>query len=190
MNQFAFQDEIPSNYCWGCGSTNSHGLQMKSRWSGDEAVCTWHPKEYHVGPKHFLNGGIIATIIDCHCIWTATAGAYRAEGRKMYSQPSIWYVTASMKVSYLHPTPVNRPVVLHAQIQEMNPKKTILTCSLFSEEEECARGEVVAIRVPPEWPEEHGLRMQVQNFNGSRKASTEVAEVEKGKRRASDHQGS
>ena len=72
----------------------------------------------------------------------------------------------------------------------MNPKKTILTCSLFSEEEECARGVVVAVRVPPEWPKEHGLRMQVQNLNGSRKASTEVAEVEKGKRRASDHQGS
>ncbi len=89
MHQLAFQDELTNNNCWGCGSTNSHGLQIKSYWSGVEVLCIWHPKEYHVGPKHFLNGGIIATIIDCHCIFTAIAAAYRAEGRKMNSQPSI-----------------------------------------------------------------------------------------------------
>lgn len=155
MSQLAFQDEIPNNHCWGCGSTNSNGLQIKSYWAGDEAVCTWHPKDYHMaGPKHILNGGIIATIIDCHCICTAIAAAYREEGRKINSNPSIWYATASLNLSYLRPTPGNQPVALRAKIKEMKPKKIILACSLFSKDVECAFGEVVAVRVLPEWLKE------------------------------------
>ena len=154
MKNLAFQDEIPNNHCWGCGSENSHGLQIKSFWSGDEAICTWHPEPHYVaGPKHILNGGVIATVIDCHCICTAIAAAYREEGRSMNSKPQIWYATASIDISYLRPSPINQPVNLVAKIQEMKPKKTTLICSLFVEKDECARGEVVAVRVIPQWLE-------------------------------------
>jgi acyl-coenzyme A thioesterase PaaI-like protein len=108
--------------------------------------------DYHLaGPTHVLNGGIIATIIDCHSICTAIAASHRAEGRAMNTEPSIWYVTASLQVTYLKPTPINEPVVLRARVKEMKGKKTIITCLLFAEGEECARGEVVAVRVPPAW---------------------------------------
>ena len=101
-----FQDEIPDNHCWGCGSRNPYGLPIKSHWLGEEAVCSWQPEEHHAaGPKHILNGGIIATLIDFHFICTAIAAAYRAEGREMNSPPPIWYATASLKVSYLRPAP-------------------------------------------------------------------------------------
>ena len=154
MEQHAFQDHIAEKYCWGCGVLNERGLQIKSHWSGDEAVCTWQPEDSHMaGPVHVLNGGIIATIIDCHCICTAIAAAYRAEGRAMNTEPSIWYATASLHVSYLKPTPIHGPVVLRAQVTETKGKKTIVTCSLYAREEECARGEIVAVRVPPEWRE-------------------------------------
>ena len=80
---------------------NAYGLRIKSYWSGDEAVCTWDPKPYHTaGPKHVLNGGIIATVIDCHCICTAIAAAYRAEGREIGTEPMIWYATGSLQVTY------------------------------------------------------------------------------------------
>lgn len=149
MVQRAFQDEMSGNRCWGCGNANDNGLQIKSYWSGDEAVCSWQPKAYHnAGPPHVLNGGIIATLMDCHCGWTAIAAAYRKEGREMNTQPSIWYATASLNVKYLRPTPMDKDVVLRAQIKEATEKKAIVTCSLFAKGQECAVGEVVAVRVP------------------------------------------
>ena len=148
----AFQESLSGNYCWGCGLLNAHGLRIKSYWSGDGAVCTWDPKPYHTaGPKQVLNGGIIATIVDCHCICTAIAAAYRAEGREIGTEPTIWYATGSMQLTYLRPTPTNRPVLLRARIEEIKKRKTVLTCSLFADGEECARSEVVAVRVPPAW---------------------------------------
>jgi acyl-coenzyme A thioesterase PaaI-like protein len=148
----AFQDAFSENYCWGCGEHNAHGLRIKSYWSGDEAICTWQPQPYHTaGPQHILNGGIIAVLMDCHGVCTAVAAAYRAEGRMMTSTPPLYYATASLQVTYLHPTPIAEPVTVRARITSMTEKKTVLTCSLHSGGEECARGELVAVRVPPAW---------------------------------------
>ena len=152
MDEQAFQDAFSENHCWGCGPLNPHGLQIKSYWSGDEAICTWQPQSYHSsGPQHILNGGIIAVLMDCHCVWTAVAAAYRAEGRAMTSEPLLYYATASLQVTYLRPTPIAGPVVARARITSMTERKTLLACSLSSGGEECARGELVAVRVPPAW---------------------------------------
>lgn len=123
-------------------------------WEGEDAVATFLPEEFHAaGPRHVLNGGIIATLIDCHSVCTAIAAAYRAENRPMGAAPSLWYATASLNVSYLRPTPLERglPVVLRARVVETAGKKTRVTCSLFAREVECARGEVLAVRVSDAW---------------------------------------
>jgi hypothetical protein len=94
--QKAFQELIQGNHCFGCGNLNKHGLQIRSYWDGEETVCNWKPREYHMaGPAHVLNGGIIATLIDCHSICTAIAAAYRNEGREIGSGERIWYATAT-----------------------------------------------------------------------------------------------
>ena len=68
----AFQDQIPDNFCFGCGADNPDGLHLKSEWEGDIAVARWTPWPSHAaGPKHILNGGIIATLLDCHGVCTA-----------------------------------------------------------------------------------------------------------------------
>lgn len=152
MQRVAFQDEIPNNHCYGCGPANPDGLQIKSYWDGDESVCEFVPQPHHsAGPNQYLNGGIIATLIDCHCVCTAIANTYRSEGRAIGEPPEIWYVTGAMNVSYVKPTPIDRPVLLRARIVEERPKKTVLNCSLSSDGTECARGEVVAVRVASEW---------------------------------------
>ena len=72
----AFQDEMVGNYCWGCGADNPAGLHLKSYWDGEVAVAQWTPAhEYSAGPRHILNGGIIATLLDCHGVCTAVASA-------------------------------------------------------------------------------------------------------------------
>lgn len=152
MEARAFQDDIPHNDCWGCGPHNQHGLHVRSYWEGAEAVCRWQPRSYHrAGPPHILNGGIIATIIDCHAVCTAIAAAYRAEQRPIDSKPPIWYATASLQVTYRQPTPIAAPVELRAQIDETSGRKTIVSCVLLSEGRACATAKVIAVRVPEEW---------------------------------------
>jgi len=152
MKESAFQDLIPDNHCYGCGPHNAQGLRIKSYWDGDEAVSTFMPQPFHMaGPVNVLNGGIIGTVIDCHCICTAFADAYRREGRAIGSDPQLWYATASMKVDYLKPTPIDQPLTLRAKVIEAGAKKTRISCSLYAGDQECARGDVLAIRVAHGW---------------------------------------
>src|SRR5690606_14276904 len=65
----AFQDLIPDNNCWGCGPHNPTGLHVRSHWEGDVAICEFSPRPDHcAGPAHVVNGGIIASVIDCHAV--------------------------------------------------------------------------------------------------------------------------
>jgi acyl-CoA thioesterase FadM len=98
-----------------------------------------------------LNGGIIATIIVCHCVCTAIAAAYQAEGREIGSEPSLLYVTRSLNVKYLRPTSIKEEVVLRARVQVVQEKRSTLKCSLFSNQKESVQAEVVAVRVPSTW---------------------------------------
>lgn len=147
-----FQDDLHQNYCWGCGIANPQGLHIKSTWDGEEAVCLWQPAPEHMaGPRGVLNGGIIATVIDCHSICTAVAAAYRAEGRPVGSEPLIWYVTGALTVSYHRPAPLDRPLRVHARITERAGRKALISASVTAGGDPCASGEVTAIQVSPEW---------------------------------------
>ena len=155
MEQPAFQDLIPGNNCFGCGPSNAQGLRIKSYWDEHGAAdCRYQPQPHHIaGPWQFINGGIIATLIDCHCICTSIADAYHREGRQIGSVPLIWYMTGSLSVTYHRPAPIATPVELRAEVAEVGPKKTLLTCSVTAAGEECATGEVVAVRLPYEHQE-------------------------------------
>ena len=119
IEALSFQEAISGNHCYGCGPQNAKGFRIQSFWEGDESVCTWEPEPHHAaGPKDVLNGGVIATLIDCHCLCTVVAAAYREEGRQIGSSPIIWYVTGSLQVSYLKPTAINKPVTLRAKVQK------------------------------------------------------------------------
>jgi acyl-coenzyme A thioesterase PaaI-like protein len=145
----SFQEQMPGNHCWGCGPDNPAGLQLRSRWDGNDAVAVWQPRPEHAaGPRDVLFGGIIAALIDCHSICTAYATAFRVMGRPIGSDPTVWYVTAMLQVSYLRPTPLTGPVTLRARVTESAGRRAYVTCSLYADGQECARGEVIAVRVP------------------------------------------
>jgi acyl-coenzyme A thioesterase PaaI-like protein len=150
----AFQDRMPRNHCFGCGADNPDGLQIKSRWSDDPevAVCRYEPRPHQkAGPDHVLNGGIIATLIDCHGICTAVADAYRREGRQVGQGDLIWCVTASIEVRYRAPTAIDRPLEVTARVKRRDGRKTELCLQVISEGKLTAEGDVLAVRVPPEW---------------------------------------
>jgi acyl-coenzyme A thioesterase PaaI-like protein len=150
MNQKAFQDYYPDEvaHCYGCGRLNEYGHQIKSYWEGEEAVATYTPKPYHTAIPGYVYGGLIASLIDCHSTGTAAAAAYRAEGRAMDTEPALRFVTASLHVDYLKPTPIDGPLALRARVKEIKGRKVVVTTELSAKGEVCARGEVVAVQVP------------------------------------------
>ncbi len=155
MSGLAFQDQYLDARadCWGCGRNNHHGLHIKSYWQGDNAVAHYRPMAQQTGHKGILNGGVIATLMDCHCIGLAMAHAHRLENREIGSLPLISYVTATLKVEYLKPTPLNdQAIELRAEVERVEGRKTFVSCSLFAQGVETARGEVLGIRIdePPE----------------------------------------
>jgi len=151
--QMAFQDMIPNNNCFGCGPYNDKGLRIKSRWvEKDIAECRFTPAQEHsAGPLHTLNGGIIATLIDCHTVCTAIAKAYQMAGRPIGSGDPIWFATGRLTVSYQKPVPLDAEVVLLAAIDEAKEKKITVSCRVMAHGEVCAAGDVVAVRVPSGW---------------------------------------
>jgi len=148
----AIQDCIPHNHCWGCGTLNPRGLQVKSYVEGEETVCRFQPwPEHMAGPTDVVNGGIIAAVIDCHAVCTALADAYRAAGAELGSEPLRWAVTASLRIDYLAPTPIGQPMELRARVREVKGRKRVVDCTLRSGGRECARAEVIAVEVPAGW---------------------------------------
>lgn len=147
----AFQDYYPDSlsYCYGCGRLNEFGLQIKSHWEGDEAVCRYTPRPYHTAIPGYVYGGLIASLIDCHSTGTAAAAAYRAAGEAMDDSTAVYrFLTASLHVDYLKPTPIDGELEIRAQVKEIKGRKVVVTSSLYAQGEECARGEVVAVQVP------------------------------------------
>ena len=150
MAQQAFQDYYPDDYshCYGCGRLNEHGLQIKSYWDGEESVCTFTPRPYHIAIPGYVYGGLIASLIDCHCTGTAAAAAYRAAGREMGTEPELRFVTASLHVDYLKPTPLDAELELRGTIEEQKERKVIVAVTLSANGEICAKGRVVAVLMP------------------------------------------
>jgi acyl-coenzyme A thioesterase PaaI-like protein len=150
MGEKAFQDYYPDKFaqCYGCGRLNEDGLQIKSHWEGEEAVCVFEPRPYHTAIPGYVYGGLIASLIDCHSTGTAAAAAYRAEGRAMGTEPPLRFLTGTLEVRYLKPTPIGVPLRVRARPVEISGRKVVVESSLYADGEECARGRVVAIQAP------------------------------------------
>jgi acyl-coenzyme A thioesterase PaaI-like protein len=144
------QDYYPDDvaHCYGCGRLNENGHQIKSFWEGDETVSHFTPKEYHTAIPGYVYGGLIASLIDCHGTGTAALAAYRAENRDPNSLPPFRFVTASLQVDYLKPTPLGVELELRGKVLELKGKKVISEISVSANGEITARGKVVAIQMP------------------------------------------
>ncbi len=146
----AFQDYYADDFshCYGCGRLNEQGLQIKSYWDGEESVAKLIPNEKYIAIPGFAYGGLIASLIDCHCTGTAAAAKYREEGRDMDTEPALRYVTASLKVDFLAPTPLGVELEIRGKVIEIKEKKVVVEATVLAENKICATGKVVAVRMP------------------------------------------
>ena len=147
----AVQDHYPDDFswCYGCGRLNDKGLQIKTRWHGDETVTEYVPRPEHTAIPGYVYGGLAASLIDCHSTGTASLALYRRDGHELGdSAPVPRCVTASLKTDFLKPTPIGKKITIRGRISEVGNRKVVVHSELFVDGELCVRGEVVAVLAP------------------------------------------
>jgi acyl-CoA thioesterase FadM len=97
----------------------------------------------------YAYGGLVASLIDCHSTGTAAAAMYRAENREMDTQPPFRFVTGSLHVDFLKPTPITGALELRGRVKEIKGRKVIIETTVLAGGVATARGEVVAVQMPP-----------------------------------------
>lgn len=150
MERQAFQDFYPDDvsHCYGCGRLNQHGHHFRTYWEGEETITRFRPEPYHTAIPGYVYGGLIASLIDCHSTGSAAAAAYRAEGRAMDTDPPCRFVTASLNIQYIKPTPLGVELECRGTLVEVGPRKVVVHTTLSASGHLCARAEAVAVRMP------------------------------------------
>ncbi|TQS74143.1 PaaI family thioesterase [Ornithinibacillus gellani] len=147
----AIQDIYPDDYAWcyGCGRLNKDGLHLRTGWNGDQTITIYTPREEHTAIPGFVYGGLIASVIDCHGTGSAALALHRKNGHEIGdgAEPPR-FVTASLQVNYLKPTPHGVPLKAVGKIEEIHPKKWKIHTEVFANDVCCASGEVVAAVMP------------------------------------------
>ena len=134
----AFQDYYPESvaHCYGCGSRNDHGHRIKTFWEGEESVTRYTPESYHTAVPGFVYGGLLASLIDC---------------REMDSLPPFRFVTGSLLVKYLKPTPLGVTLEIRGRVKEIKGRKVVIESTVYAEGVATASGEVVALQMPDDF---------------------------------------
>lgn len=145
MKEQSLQERYaPRGMCFGCGPMNEKGLRIRSFVAGEEVGCEWQPEAFHEAYPGMLNGGIIGTLMDCHCNWTA---AWHLMQRNNEDHPPCT-VTADYAVKLKRPTPTDAPVKLVARVVESTEDRAIVEAELIAHDKVCAtcRGTFVAVK--------------------------------------------
>ena len=134
----------PNLACFGCGPANPKGLHIRSFPDGDTVVAEWQPSKEYEAFEGMLSGGIIGTLLDCHCNWSAAWHLMQKSGT---DKPPCT-VTADYAIKLLRPTPSDRPVKLVARVVESTDDKAIVEGELIAHDRVCAtcRGTFVAVK--------------------------------------------
>ena len=145
------QHTFKDNHCVGCGPDNTHGLHIQSVWTGVmETQCTFRPEPHMASASpEVLNGGVIATLLDCHAVCTAVSYGRRLAGEERADQ--VMYATGSLDIRYHRPTPIDWPVWIEARIIGVTDRKVVVECAMRSRGEVRATATVTAVRVGEGW---------------------------------------
>ena len=134
----------PQSICFGCGPVNPKGLHIRSYPQGDEVVARWTPESHHEAFPGMLNGGIIGSLLDCHCNWTA---AWALMNQSRLDQPPCT-VTGDYHIKLRRPTPSSGVVELRSRVVELKEDRALIEGTLVVDGAICAtcRGTFVAVK--------------------------------------------
>jgi len=134
----------PNMACFGCGPANEKGLRIRSFPQGEKTIAEWQPESHHEAFPGVLSGGIIGTLLDCHCNWAA---AYYLMKQAGADHPPCT-VTAEYSIKLLRPTPTDEPVKLRARVVEYREDRAVVEGELIAKGKVTAtcRGTFVAVK--------------------------------------------
>ncbi len=147
----AIQDDYPEDFAWcyGCGRMNTEGHHFRTGWLGDDTVTYYKPAPQHKAIPGFVYGGLVASLIDCHGTGSASLALHRKNGFEPGSgEEPPRFVTASLHVDFLKPTPEETVLKAVGQVEEIHPKKFKVAVKVYAGDTLCATGEVMAVVMP------------------------------------------
>lgn len=149
-NDISLQERYaPSSICFGCGPANEKGLRIRSIVDGDKVRAEWKPEKHHEAFPNVLNGGIVGSLLDCHCNWTA---AWKLMNTQNLDHPPCT-VTAEYSIKLLKPTPTEgKTIELEAWVLESDNKKAKIAGELKVDGEVCATCTGLFVAVKPGHP--------------------------------------
>lgn len=147
----AIQDEYPDDFamCFGCGRLNEKGYRFRTGWNGDETITIYEPEAEHTAIPGFVYGGIIASFVDCHGTGSAALALHREKGHEPGDGVDApRFVTASLRVDYIKPTPQEVPLIAIGKIEKVHPKRWKIHTEVFADGVLCVTGVVEAVVMP------------------------------------------
>jgi acyl-coenzyme A thioesterase PaaI-like protein len=97
--------ELPhTHYCFVCGEANRKGLNLRFQTDGQVVSTRFVPQPEHVGFKHAMHGGLVATLLDEMMVWVCAVRTKR------------FAYCAELTVRFVNPVPPNQPTVAVAEL--------------------------------------------------------------------------
>ena len=138
----------PQNRCFGCGHSNEKGLRLQSFVEGQKLVAQFEPQSHHEAFAGVLNGGIIGSLLDCHCNWAAAYHLMTTSGAS--ELPCT--VTAEYTIKMKSPTPTDQTIHLTAAVVEASERKVVVEGTLGTTDQITATCNGVFVAVKPGHP--------------------------------------
>jgi acyl-coenzyme A thioesterase PaaI-like protein len=154
MNDKSIQETYAPNLaCFGCGPKNAKGLRIRSFPSetSDEVVAEWQAEKHHESFEGMLSGGIIGTLLDCHCNWT---GAWHLMNKANLDKPPCT-VTAEYSIKLKRPTPTDLPIKLIARVVDSQEDRAVVEAELIAHNQVTATCHGIFVAVKPGHPAYH-----------------------------------
>ncbi|HKW17942.1 MAG TPA: PaaI family thioesterase [Terriglobales bacterium] len=113
---------LTKNFCFGCGRDNSHGMHLKFFLDDErqQVVSNFRLSRRYTGPPGYCHGGIIATILD-------------EAMSKLSKLREVIAPTSQMKVEYLRPVPLRKPLRVESRELAKRGRRLIRTAQIVDD---------------------------------------------------------
>jgi acyl-coenzyme A thioesterase PaaI-like protein len=123
---------------------NPHGNGLKTYLAGEETVSRFTPDAiFSGGVPGNVYGGMIASLFDCH--GAASAAAFHRQRSRAGLDELARFVTASLLVSFITPTPQGRELAIRGTLESIEGRKVRVRMHLEADGQVCATAQMLAI---------------------------------------------
>lgn len=98
------------NTCFGCGTDNALGLQLRFFETDDGVECDWTAPTHVTGPPGVVHGGIQGTVLDEVLCMAA------------FAKHGTGVVTGELKLRYRKPVPTGVPLTIDGRILDRDAR--------------------------------------------------------------------